>query len=879
MNNVRDISRIAQPAVIAAFDQLRAEIAEVWPPPPDILDALGPDPGQAQARLALHALARIVLLRRWSAAGWPVAVDGRALIGALERLQTLAPHIAGTASDYAWFMPSPAAALMTWESLPAIPGDIDNNDILGDMFQRITLSPARKSHGQFFTPVPLIRFIWDRTGLGSAPDGGLPEVFDPCTGSGPFLREAVARMIERLGASGERGPSASPAKALRSVLDHVHGVDVDPFACQLAAINVLLAVAPLAAAAAMAGEQLPPLHIDITAGDALALGTVTLDAQPGLWEIASPEGFVRADVICANPPYIGEKGNRALFRRVLDRWPVWNRYYSARMDYFYWFIILALSKLKPGGRMGFITTSYWPTADGAAPLRQFILDYARIIEMIDFTDVPMFSDALGQHSLVFVLERCPEPERRHRHAPRTVRIQAGDFKRYDDNMLQEMLGAVGGALDRVATDCEFVSGPFSIIVRQAPTVQRQLTSGPWHLYVSGQDETLLASIAAAGTPLSDVLRDIQGVITGADKVTPASLALLSTAVVQREAISSGQGIFCLSARELEALHLHDEERTFVKRTFRNRQVGFYTVEISAGEHEYLLYLTRGAPFSPARTPNLFRHLERFRPILEAKRETQLINHRTGLPLRFWHELHWPRDEELLAGESLVTSRRGPVNCFAYENSGLYENSDLTVLALRPGIREDLRYFLALLNSSLLDFWYARRSKRKGRQREYYATPLQHIPLRRIDWRRTSVRRRQQTVRKVRQVVQHLDARSTADTLRSILAAGDEPAVHDALVALVEAAVTIQRQLELLSPLVGRKLTRVPPWEPLRSSGKMPALTSELLAKIIPLRNQLRAVQQTIDETVLDLYGIVDLDQRALASRRCTPAECPRPGSE
>jgi adenine-specific DNA-methyltransferase len=234
----------------------------------------------------------------------------------------------------------------------------------------------------------------------------------------------------------------------------------------------------------------------------------------------------------------------------------------------------------------------------------------------------------------------------------------------------------------------------------------------------GAVDALLAHLQTVGEPLARRYRDQQGVISGADRVTAQNRLLLGPA---GESIPVGTGIFCLSSQEVAALDLSEAERALLKPYYKHAHVFPYQVAWPAPDAtHWLLYVTADTDLTAY--PGIRRHLERFRPILERKRECV----EGKLP---WYSLHWPRTESLLAGESLVTSRRSPFNAFAWAEPGWYEHSDLTILVPRqPQPRPQTLIDLAVLNSSLLDFWMAHRGKLKGVIREYFATPLRAMPL-------------------------------------------------------------------------------------------------------------------------------------------------------
>ena len=67
------------------------------------------------------------------------------------------------------------------------------HQFLGDLFEQLLNKGFKQSEGQFFTPTPITRFIWD-----SLPLNEIPKVIDFACGSGHFLTEAVESINSRL---------------------------------------------------------------------------------------------------------------------------------------------------------------------------------------------------------------------------------------------------------------------------------------------------------------------------------------------------------------------------------------------------------------------------------------------------------------------------------------------------------------------------------------------------------------------------------------------------------------------------------------------------------------------------------------------------------
>lgn len=66
------------------------------------------------------------------------------------------------------------------------------HQFLGDLFEQLLNKGFKQNEGQFFTPTPITRFIWDSLPLSTyISEYGLPNVIDYACGAGHFLTEAV----------------------------------------------------------------------------------------------------------------------------------------------------------------------------------------------------------------------------------------------------------------------------------------------------------------------------------------------------------------------------------------------------------------------------------------------------------------------------------------------------------------------------------------------------------------------------------------------------------------------------------------------------------------------------------------------------------------
>jgi len=106
-----------------------------------------------------------------------------------------------------------------------------------------------------------------------------------------------------------------------------------------------------------------------------------------LWKLYFAEVFQREnpgfDVVIANPPYVGEKGHKEIFREVKIT-EFGRRFYKRKMDYFYFFFHKSIDIARTNGTISFITTNYYITADGALFLREDFKQRTTILKLINF---------------------------------------------------------------------------------------------------------------------------------------------------------------------------------------------------------------------------------------------------------------------------------------------------------------------------------------------------------------------------------------------------------------------------------------------------------------------------------------------------------------
>ncbi|MHB8898112.1 MAG: Eco57I restriction-modification methylase domain-containing protein [Thermoguttaceae bacterium] len=461
-------------------------------------------------------------------------------------------------------------------------------------------------------------------------------------------------------------PAAEIARSL-------HGRDLDSEAIEVARRILALTLVPSQAAPDTAQISATLRH-NLTCADALA---DPLPAAPSF------------DVVLGNPPYRRERGAKALLDRVAGTGL--RRYRSPRMDLAYYFLHRGIELLAPGGRLGFILGAYWTAGRGAGRLIATLRQSVHLDEIFLLDRLQVFPQVAGHH-VMLVLSKPPSDR------PTTVRLPLADRQSV--------------ARDYVARD--YVAGP-------APVHSFTKTAG--QLFRHGQldleppAEQLLERLSLLPT-LGRLGKVRQGIAENPAGVTRAANAQHGSPW------RVGQGVFALTPDELERLGLPPEERGLIRPYHDLCDLGRYHWEASPSRR--LIYSTRETWPRLQDFPVLAAHLARFRPILEARRET-----RQGA--RAWWHLHWPREPRIWEVPKLVALQMAPRPSFAVAHAPTWSSFSTNVFVPGPQVREDLRYFAAILNSRLLWKWFQHHAKRRGVGLEINGHVLARAPIRPADF--------------------------------------------------------------------------------------------------------------------------------------------------
>ena len=567
-----------------------------------------------------------------------------------------------------------------------------------------TVSSRRRSLGSYYTPEWIAHAMVARCPVTNEAGQFPPSwrMLDPACGDGAF----VLAVLEHFG--------RVVSDRLSLVRECVFGVDADPVAIDSLRERV---TAWIGCDPANDEEVQRVLAANFRCGDAI-LGPDWVDSETEFLEpvqvlrrdssrrrdglalnpqdsptihwlaafphIAADGGF---DLVIGNPPYRRELNAKADFDRIAAS-PLGRRWRRARMDLWHYFLHRGLDLLKPGGTLCYIVNSYWTGSTAAKPLTDRLASETTMDEIILFGASKLFRDVSGRH-MIFRARKG---------------LNAGATCQIVD--LSDV--AVVGLEEELTRPS---------LIRAVS--QQDLWRGG-RLRIGAVDSR--GGLPDGGPLLGEVFEVRQGIAENPPFVTKAVATELG------DLSRAGRGVFVLTEAEVESLGMSVRERSLLRPYYALSTVERF--RLASQPSHWLLYLTKLTASTLEELPRIASHLERYRAVLERRRE--VVSGAIG----WWH-LHWPREERLFTSPRVLCVQMGHVPRFVLAERPTFVGFSQHVIverttpfSIRPpeSGRPSLAALAAILNSSPARRWFEEHAKRRGANLDISGSVLKQFPL-------------------------------------------------------------------------------------------------------------------------------------------------------
>lgn len=240
-------------------------------------------------------------------------------------------------------------------------------------------------------------------------------IVDPACGSGVFLimafdflkaeltrvEDKIAVMEGRIGQQGKSDTQDLFDPDSEILTNNLFGVDVNSESIEIAKLSLWIKTA-------RRGKVLDSLSGNLRVGDSLIEDSsfAYLD-HAFTWETAFPSVFAEGgfDVVLGNPPYVRMEFLKAMKPYLEKRYEV----VSDRADLYCYFFERGLRLLKPGGRLGFISSNTFFKTGSGKHLREYLLREATLEGVVDFGDMQIF-EGVTTYPAILTMKRGAAPK-------------------------------------------------------------------------------------------------------------------------------------------------------------------------------------------------------------------------------------------------------------------------------------------------------------------------------------------------------------------------------------------------------------------------------------------------------------------------------------
>lgn len=394
------------------------------------------------------------------------------------------------------------------------------------------------------------------------------------------------------------------------------------------------------------------------------------------------------DLIIGNPPYVQWNSIDKEIRNKLHTDSFWKQYSNGEWDLLYAFIIWSIEKLNKNGELIYIVPYNWFNSTYGSSLRKYLIDNGKFEIICHFGEFKLFGDCYP-NNIIFKYKKTKNKE--------NVLVFVSEFKGRKGNV-KELLDYIKKEFEKIDHHkYESENEDFKIF-----TMSYFKDENLWHLATPTEKKHIdKVEKATNGVILKDYLDIGVGIVSGFDEA------------------------YTLNKSELNKFT--EQEKKFILSFVKAKNCQRYFIE-NGSYH----ILTEGIKNEEELKsyPNIYSILFKHKEKLENRYMPKNKNWWNWATIRnmdlFNRSLNKPKLFVPCIDRSLKAR-------YSYTENGHFGAGDVLIIINKNGIKEDLRYILAWLNSKIINDWYRVKGSHTGHRIRYTQSYVSQVPLKMINW--------------------------------------------------------------------------------------------------------------------------------------------------
>lgn len=554
-------------------------------------------------------------------------------------------------------------------------GSVDK-DILKDVYQRYLPKDERKRLGEFYTPDEIITYILDSVGYTADNEIETKFLLDPACGSGSFLVEALRRLIQRYEKRGFNLDDPIIAKnVLDDIVDRVNGLDINPFACFIAEMNLLFQVVDVYEVVKKKYSDYKLKRFNIFQTDSLApsltdeqrktmelelVKTTNSRAKVFVEESAMADEIKEKefDFIVGNPPYVRkERITNDYKSRVLEK--TYPEVYHGDNDIYVYFLSKGINWLRNEGNFSYIVSGKFMQTRYGRNIRTFISTHSIITQLLYFGDAGIFKD-VANYPCIITLKKTNRYEDINENILKTIVVKPTTLNP------SELMSEISNKLELEI----FADDNISIF----PIEQKRLGKDEWKIVPIKSSNVFEKIKKKSDNLLKDVCDVYYGIKTG------------------------NNSVFVIDEKAVAELGL---EKTLLKPVLEGEDIRKYNI-INRKKFLIFPYKKEDRTYKVVdieKYPNINRYLCQYQNELANRYDIKLSKSN-------WFELRTCQYYDIFESTKIITPKMALKNSFTLDVGTFCLDSCFEVV-LKKNEKNDelLKYILGLLNSKVLEFYF------------------------------------------------------------------------------------------------------------------------------------------------------------------------------